>query len=283
MAKFFLSPSNQTDNRYACGHTTESEACGHIADACAAALTRNGQNVMVMHDESIQQKVPKADAWGADYYVPIHTNASGMGVTGTRIFYGADRGLADAIFRRLAPLTPGDSENVRKDASLMEVYMPKAITAYLECEFHDTQATAEWIHTHTKEIGEAIAQGCVEYVGAKWIPAGAAAAAPAKSVRKPAEKKQLYRVRLKWGKGMGGQIGAFSSLDNAKKACKDGYFVFREDGKPVFYRVGKDDSLWGIAYRAYDDGKQHQEIMSANDLKTSTIYPGQGLEIPVMV
>ena len=37
--------------------------------------------------------------------------------------------------------------------------------------------------------------------------------------------KQLYRVRKSWT-DVKSQIGAFSSLENAKKACKNGYAVF---------------------------------------------------------
>ena len=42
MAKVYLSPSNQTDNRYAYGNTTEAVQCGKIADACRAAVSRGG-------------------------------------------------------------------------------------------------------------------------------------------------------------------------------------------------------------------------------------------------
>lgn len=45
--------------------------------------------------------------------------------------------------------------------------------------------------------------------------------------------KQLYRVRKSWS-DVKSQLGAFSSLDNAKKACKAGYSVFDESGKAVF-------------------------------------------------
>ena len=62
MAKVFLSPSNQYDNRYAYGNTTEGVQCGKIAEACKIALIRNGIDVMLMHDESMQEKCPYPDA-----------------------------------------------------------------------------------------------------------------------------------------------------------------------------------------------------------------------------
>ena len=45
--------------------------------------------------------------------------------------------------------------------------------------------------------------------------------------------KQLYRVRKSWSNAKS-QIGAYSSLENAKKACKAGYFVFDSNGKAVY-------------------------------------------------
>ena len=45
--------------------------------------------------------------------------------------------------------------------------------------------------------------------------------------------KQLYRVRKSWSDAKS-QIGAFSSLENAKKACKAGYAVFDNNSKQVY-------------------------------------------------
>lgn len=45
--------------------------------------------------------------------------------------------------------------------------------------------------------------------------------------------KQLYRVRKSWSDAKS-QIGAYSSLVNAKKACKAGYSVFNNSGKAVY-------------------------------------------------
>ncbi|WP_462367689.1 N-acetylmuramoyl-L-alanine amidase [Ruminococcus callidus] len=45
--------------------------------------------------------------------------------------------------------------------------------------------------------------------------------------------KQLYRVRKSWFDAKS-QIGAFSSLENARRACKVGYAVFDNSGKQVY-------------------------------------------------
>ncbi len=49
----------------------------------------------------------------------------------------------------------------------------------------------------------------------------------------PTPAKQLYRVRKTWADAKS-QIGAYSSLENAKKACKTGYSVFDANGNVVF-------------------------------------------------
>ncbi|MBO5320491.1 MAG: hypothetical protein J6B01_11895 [Ruminococcus sp.] len=44
---------------------------------------------------------------------------------------------------------------------------------------------------------------------------------------------QLYRVRKSWSDAKS-QIGAFSSLENAKNACKSRYYVFDVNGNVVY-------------------------------------------------
>ena len=208
MPKVYLSPSNQTENRYAYGNTTEAEQCGRIAEACRAALERSGVTVKLGHMPSMQEKVRESDAFGAELHVPIHTNAFNGKVTGTRMFCfnqsGEGMKACKAIFARLAPLTPGTSENIRVDASLYEVRAPKAPTAYIECEFHDNAEAAKWIVENTELIGEAIARGICDYFGVTYKE---------KEQPKPAEPvatDKLYRV----------QVGAFANRENAERMLR---------------------------------------------------------------
>ena len=170
--KIFLSPSNQDDNRYAYGDTNESVQCGKIAEACKAALERNGFEVMLMHDETMSDKVAAANKWGADYYIPIHTNAFNGHVSGTRMFYytigGQGQQLCEAIFNRLAPFTPGTSENIRQHTGLYETRMPNAHVAYIEVDFHDVPSVAKWIVENTTAIGEVIAHGICDHAGVDY-------------------------------------------------------------------------------------------------------------------
>lgn len=199
MAKVFLSPSNQYDNRYAYGNTTEGVQCGKIAEACKAALERSGVTVKLMHDESMQEKCAESNKFGADLHVPIHTNAFNGKVMGTRLFcYSADgKGMeaCKAIYARLAPITPGDSENIQVNADYYEVRVPAAPTAYIECEFHDTVEGAKWIVENPVLIGETIARGICDYFGVTFK--APEQPAPAKSVDEVAREV----IRGEWGNG----------------------------------------------------------------------------------
>ena len=64
------------------------------------------------------------------------------------------------------------------------------------------------------------------------------------SVSKNPTTKLLYRVRKSWSDAKS-QIGAFASLDNAKKVCKSGYSVFDGNGNVVYPTKKSVDEIAG--------------------------------------
>lgn len=206
--KIYISPSDQTENRYAWGNTNEHAQCQRIAEAEAAALRRSGVEVkLAAFGTTMAQRCAESDAWGADIHSCVHTNAFNGKVSGTRMFCysvpGKGYDACRAVFGQLAPLTPGTSENIQANPRLYEVCNPAAPSVYCECEFHDTIQGARWIVEHTTDIGEAIAKGLCEYLGAAYVPARQEAPKPAE----PAQGDTLYRV----------QVGAFAVRANAEK------------------------------------------------------------------
>lgn len=205
--RVYISPSDQTENRYAWGNTNEHVQCQKIAEAEAAALRRSGVEVQVAaFGSTMAQRCAQSDAFKADIHNCVHTNAANGKVMGTRMFCysipGKGYDACKAVFAELAPLSPGTSENIQK-ASYYEVRVPDAPSVYCECEFHDTAAGARWIVEHTTDIGEAIAKGLCKYLGVKYVPAKQETPKPAE----PAQGDTLYRV----------QVGAFAVRANAEK------------------------------------------------------------------
>ena len=218
--KVYISPSDQTENRYAWGNTNEHVQCQKIAEAEAAALRRSGVEVQVAAlGSTMAQRCAQSNVFKADIHNCVHTNACNGKVMGTRMFCFAIPGKGyDAWKSELAPLSPGTSENIQANSRLYEVRTPAAPTVYCECEFHDTVEGAKWIVEHTTEIGEAIAKGLCEYLGVAFVPARQETPKPAE----PAQGDTLYRV----------QVGAFAvranaekMLDRLKKAGFSGFIV----------------------------------------------------------
>jgi N-acetylmuramoyl-L-alanine amidase len=171
--KIYLSPSSQENNEYAYGNTNEEAECRRISAACAVALKRCGFEVKDGNYGDMYDRVDESNAWGADLHIPIHTNAFNGEVTGTRIFCWNNQGdgynAAQAIFKELAPVTPGTSENVRPDPTLYEVERTYASCAYIEVDFHDVTNIAKWIIDNVELIGETIAKGVCNYFGVPFV------------------------------------------------------------------------------------------------------------------
>lgn len=103
-----------------------------------------------------------------------------------------------------------------------------------------------------------------------------------------ASSSSLYRVRKSWNDASS-QIGAYSSLENAKAACKDGYCVFDENGNVVYPTVNNaiavGDEVKLVESAVYTNGNPIpswvinskvyvREIRSNGDIVFSTVKTG---------
>ncbi len=176
--KIYLSPSDQTGNLYAYGGTTEAAQCRRFADAAQRALERCGFEVKNNQTFDMYARVAESNRWNSDLHVCIHTNAFDGTVSGTRMFAfnttGSGYKAAQAIFRRLAPITPGSSENLTARPGLYEIKVSNAPCVYIEVDFHDNVEAAKWLISHPTEIGEAICQGICDHFGVAYAAPGGA-------------------------------------------------------------------------------------------------------------
>lgn len=232
--KVFISPSDQTANTYAGGGTTEAIQCGKIGIATKAALERCGFEVMLLQYATMAEKCAASDAFGAELHMPIHSNGFNKKVTGTRIFYGHDGSeghrAAKAILARLGPVTPGSPDMVQAYPALYEIRVPKAPTAYIEADFHDVEAVADWIVDHTQEIAEAICEGVCDYFGVEYIAEEEQKEAPIRML----EFEELLRLHEKALED--NDAGAWSE-EARKWAIREGIvngIGYLEDGTPNY-------------------------------------------------
>lgn len=206
--KIYLSPSNQNANTYSYGGTNEMEQCNRIAEACEAALERNGYTVKrAPKGQDMNKSISESNAWGADLHIPIHTNAGGGKGALVMVYSKADKNMkyAQPVYDELAAICPkGGGYGVRKDSELLgytlaENRNTKAIAVYIEAEFHDNAELAKWIVENVKTIGEAICKGICKADGKTY------------KAEEKDEQKVIHRV----------QVGAFENRDYAEALLKE--------------------------------------------------------------
>lgn len=223
--KIYISPSSQNANTYATGNTNEKEQCHKIAKYCAAFLKKNGFDVKCTYSDDMYKRVKESNDFGAELHVAIHTNATAKhNVTGgTQVLLfsleGERKKAGQAVLKRLAPLTPGESaERLVAKPDFYECRAAKGLTVYCECEFHDTKKGSEYIIKNVKSIGEAIAKGICDYYGVDFSE-------ETEKNNAPSTDGTLYTI----------QVGAFKSKKNAQayleKLRKAGFKGFIETKK----------------------------------------------------
>ena len=243
MAKrIYLSPSNQLSNSYATGNTNEMAQCNKIANATATALKRCGFEVKVgKSGDSMQNRCAESDSFKADIHMPIHTNAYNGQVTGgTRIFCLNSNGrkACQAILNELGKISPGTSDSISYQTGLYEINVPKALTVYVECEFHDTKTGANWIINNTANIGEAICKGLCSYFGKKYVASSGSSTSSSGSPGTSSAFKS-YIVRITPSDGVNIRKGAGTDYAIVGAIAQGGAYTI------VAEKTGKGATKWG--------------------------------------
>lgn len=170
MYKVFISPSNQTGNKYAGIDMNEAENCSAIANLLADCLFVAGIDIKVPSPgASMSAAVRESNAYRPDLHICIHTNAFNGKVTGTRIFTFADSGKAfecgKIIFDGLIHLIPGGVSSMKQRPGLYELKNTVAPAVYVEVDFHDVPDRARWLVENRERIAHSLATSICSYFG----------------------------------------------------------------------------------------------------------------------
>lgn len=170
--KIYLSPSSQPYNAYSAGETNEQAQCNRIAEYAKAALERNGYEVK-KDTEGMDNtaKVNSGNAWDADLYICIHTNAGGSskGTMGLCYAGSVNDPYLLSIYQAVAGVTPWDDLGIVVRSDLYEINYTRMMCVYMECAFHDKEDSAQWIIDNVKTLGEAIAKGVCDAEGKVFV------------------------------------------------------------------------------------------------------------------
>lgn len=244
MAKrIYLSPSNQFANFYATGNTNEMSQCDKIAKAAATALKRCGLEVKVGRSgDSMQNRCNESDSFNADIHMPIHTNAYNGQITGgTRIFCLNSNGrkACQAVLNELGKISPGKADSITYQTGLYEINVPKALTVYVECEFHDTKTGSNWIINNTTNIGEAICKGLCSYFGVKYKSASSGSGNSSSGSSGTSSPFKSYIVRITPSDGVNIRKGAGTDYAIVGAIAQGGAYTIVEE------KSGKGAKKWG--------------------------------------
>lgn len=173
--KIFLSPSNQTRNigKYSAYGTNECEVAEKIARCVKGALIDYDCELLIAErQDTMYVRVDNAVNWGADIYLPIHTNAtSDDNVWGVETFYHSSdtdgKALAQALLNKIGSAI-GKKRSAKSKDSLFELACPTTLTrAYVECDFHTNAERAKALVETPELYANAIAQALVEELNLK--------------------------------------------------------------------------------------------------------------------
>lgn len=169
--KVYLSPSNQPRNRCALGHS-EKEHCEELVQRMLPLLAQRGIEYKVrVANSKLSANVKEATAWGADLYVPIHTNAAGGTARGTRFgFYPGRQDSAKAclVFKQnFIKIYPLPDRVKTCTYEFYEAKYPECPSVYCETVFHDNQSDAAWFHANMNRVALNLVESIAEQLGAK--------------------------------------------------------------------------------------------------------------------
>jgi len=170
--KLYLSQANQAHNAGPGGYT-EKAGCAAIVrklDAIFDGDERFRVKCAKVGDlvDTADENIAEANEWDADIYVAIHTNA---GEKGTVTFHHSKspkgKKLATAIYKALAPLSPGNEGGgrVRAMDGFKEIHGPRCPATLVELEAHDWKTGVAWITGERTAIAEALYVGICKGAG----------------------------------------------------------------------------------------------------------------------
>ena len=179
MPIIYLSPSTQESNPYITGSGSEEYNMNLLADEMIPYLLSNAiQYTRNTPDMTAASSIRQANQGYYDFYLALHSNASGQGeasdVRGIIAFYypGSTEGrrAADIFVENLRDIYPlPDKVRAEATTTLGEVRLPRFPSVLLELGYHDNWADATWLENNRPQIAQNLVRSLTEYFGIPFI------------------------------------------------------------------------------------------------------------------
>ena len=182
MPRIYLSPSTQEYNPYVTGNGSEEYFMNLVADAMEPYLLANGiQFSRNTPDMTAASSIRQANRGDYDFYLALHSNASGPGSQGQNrgviAFYyptsANGRRGAEIIARNMQEIYPLPERVVtRPTTTLGEVRQPRAPAVLVEIGYHDNVDNANWLTGNLDAVARTLSLGVTEYFGVPFLTPG---------------------------------------------------------------------------------------------------------------
>ena len=205
--KLYVSQANQGHNAGPSGYT-EKAGMDAVSRALTDVFERDTRfavkrNVAGGRIDTASENSAEANAWGADYYVALHSNAGGTGARGTFGFYysKSSKGyaLARAIVAEVSRLSPGKGEALIAKPGFIELHTPHCPACLIELEAHDWSEGVKFLTGQRPAIAEAVYRGICKGLGLTPVPPRPPKPKPEPSV----DYRPLKREAVKVGAALG--------------------------------------------------------------------------------
>ena len=284
--------SNTAGKRHPDGYR-EHYSNAYMAFYLEQILSKNGIETLktswddaIVTDDSdvvLSTRQKQIKSFGADISVSIHANAYGDGksynsANGVETLYHSNssyaadsKSLAQKIQTQLIKGTKQANRGIKTSNLAMcncKTMGTKA-SVLVETAFmtNSTESALLKSDTFCRECAKEIAQGIFDYLGINGnVNVSLISASNSSDTTKPTTQSSasqstgttsgiLYRIRKTWEDSRS-QIGAYSSLDNAKKAWKSGYYIFDSNGNVVYPTETPDTSSVTYTHKQFIKGKR---------------------------
>ena len=182
--KIYLSPERRPNPHgpyWGYAGVYEHDVCCEIAEYCKEALIRCGFEVKIASpNDNMEKRVAEGVSWGANYYMPIHTNAAtakpieGTAQGPTVLRYGNEGGVSDRackmVYNQLMAIYPRKTKRgVYTQNAFYEIRMTPMLSVYPELAFHDNGEDAKWLVENKKEIAIALCKGVCQWFNVGYV------------------------------------------------------------------------------------------------------------------
>ena len=227
-------------NKIACGAIgilNESRENRIVKDKVISMLVSQGHTVYdctvdngTSQNDVLNKIVAKCNTHPVDLDISIHFNSGANDkkgnhvTTGTEVFVYSSTSEAKLYAQNIAAAISAlgfKNRGVKYSTALYVLKKTKSPALLIECCFVDDKD--DTMLYNSDKMAAAIVKGIT----------GISSSIPKPSTPPSTITKETYRIRKSWSNSAS-QIGAYSSLKNAKAACKSGYYIFDSKGNIVY-------------------------------------------------